>query len=212
MKSKIHQDSLVLARRIRAAGIPIYIGEDDGEAPHDPRSGLLVYKDGRPNETRAFDFYGAAGYIINVVITVNLPHFAIAGFSLELPWNSHVRWLDDPIESGGDSDVYRFDRGYLLEFERNQVLNRFADVRRVWSRGESLKGYLLGIGDQPIPNQFEQGAMIPALLIIYDQLWREYRWPVSLWRDRTEKPVRHDRSGMRRKGGLLDHRDPIGHD
>lgn len=208
MKSKNNQNSLALARRIRAAGIPIFIGEDDGKAPHDPSSGLRVSQHGVRSESCAFDFYGTAGYVIGVVITVNLPHFAIAGFGLELPWKSYVRWLDDPLKSGGRSDVYRFDRKYFLEFERNRVLNHLADVQRMWSRGESLKGYLLGIGNEPIPDEFRQGAMIPAFLIIYDQFGREYRSSISLWRDRTQKPVRPVESAMRRKGGLLDHPDP----
>ena len=51
--------------------------------------------------------------------------------------------------------------------------------------------------------------MIPAFLIVYDQFWKGYRSPISLWRDCTQKPGRDARSGMRRKGGLFDHRDPI---
>ena len=146
MKTNNNQNSLAIARRIRAAGIPIFIGEDDADASQDPSGGLLVYQDGTPIESCAFDFYGTAGYVIRIVITVNVSHFAIAGFGLELPWNSCVRWLDDPLESGGRSVVYRFGRRYHLEFERNEVLNHLADLRHMWSRGESLKGYLLGMG------------------------------------------------------------------
>ena len=76
-----------------------YIGEDDGKAPRDPSNGLPVYLGGGVIESRAFDFYGAAGYIIRAVITINLPKFAIAGFGLELPWKSQVRWLEDPQRS-----------------------------------------------------------------------------------------------------------------
>ena len=108
MKAKTREGDLALARRIRAAGVPIYIGEDDGKGPHDPSSGLLVYQDGGVVESRAFDFYGAAGYIIRAVITVNLPKFAISGFGLELPWKSYVRWLEDPLELDGRSVLYRF--------------------------------------------------------------------------------------------------------
>jgi hypothetical protein len=209
MKSKIYQGDLALARRIRAAGVPIYIGEDDGEVPHDPSSGLFVYQEGGVMESRAFDFYGAAGFIIRVVITINLPKFAIAGFGLELPWKSQVRWLEDPLEIGGDSVVYRFGGRESLEFERSQVLNHFADVRRLWSRGESLRGSLLGVGNEPVPEEFRQGAMIPAFLIIHDQFLRPYRSSVSLWTDRTGTPVRDVRLEARRKGSLLDRPDPI---
>lgn len=209
MKSKPQQGDLTLARRIRAAGIPIYIGEDDGEVPRDPPRGLLAYQEGGVTESRAFGFYGTAAYIIRAVITVNLPKFAISGFGLELPWMSYVRWLEDPIETGGRSTVYRFGGKEFPEFERTEVLNHYADVRRMWSRGESLKGHLLGIGNEPVPEQYRHGAIIPAFLIIYDQFSRPYRSPISLWTDRTTTAVRGVRSEARRTGGLLDRPDPI---
>ena len=208
MKRKICQDSLGLARRIRSAGIPIYIGEDDGEAPRRPSSGLLVYQVGGVIESRAFDFHGGAGYIVRATITTEVPQFAIAGFGLDLPWKDTVRWLEDPREIGGRSEVYGFGGKEGLEFERNHVLNHFADVRRTWSRGESLSGYLLAIGSEPIPDQFTNGARIPAFLIVYDQLWRDYRSSVSLWKEPTEKAMRRIPSGIPRKSGLLDRPDP----
>src|ERR1700688_1327028 len=59
-------------------------------------SGLLVCQNGGRTESRAFDFYGVAGYIVSVTITIKLPRFAIAGFDLSLPWQSYVWWLADP--------------------------------------------------------------------------------------------------------------------
>jgi hypothetical protein len=188
MKRKNSQADLGLARTIRGAGIPIYIGEDDGKVPQIPSSGLLVYQEGGVFENCAFDFYGPAGYIIRAVITVNLPGFAIAGFGLELPWESEVRWLEDPCEIGSGRSVdYRFGSKDLLEFPRSEVLNHLADVRRMWSRGESRKGYLLGIGNTPIPDQFQPRAEIPAFLIVYNQFIQEIRTPISLWTLRTKK-------------------------
>jgi hypothetical protein len=209
MKRERHQSDLALARRIRGAGIPIYIGEDDGAVVSgDASKGLLVYTDGPRTETRAFDFYGTAAYVLNVVITINLPHFAISAFGLELPWESYVWWLDDPGEVDGRVAVYRFDRSYLPEFDRNLVLNHFADVERTWARGKSLRGYLLGVGNDPIPPQYQQGATIPAFLIVYDQLGKAYRSPISIWRDTTVRPRRLGWKVSRRQGGLLDKPEP----
>ena len=206
---QIHLGNLALARRIRAAGIPIYIGEDDGDVGQDPPKGLLVYQEGGVMESRAFDFCGAAAYIIRAVITINLPKFAISGFGLELPWKGYVRWLEDPIEIGGRPSVYRFGGNEFPEFERSEVLNHCADVRRLRSRGASLKGYLLGIGNEPIPERYPHGVIIPAFLIIYDQFSRPHRSSVSLWTDRTARSVRGVQSEARRTGGLLDRPDPI---
>lgn len=212
MKSKSSQGDLGLARRIRATGIPIYIGEDDGGIPQIPSSGLVVYQEGGVFENYAFDFCGTAGYIMRVVITVNLPRFAIAEFGLELPWESDVRWLEDPYEIGGGRSVdYRFGgKEPLVDgFERSEVLNHLADVRRMWSRGESLKGYLLGIGNTPIPDQFQPRAEIPAFLIVYNQFMRKIRTPISLLRLRTKKTTQQSRPGMRRTGDVVDQPDLI---
>jgi hypothetical protein len=175
-------------------------------------NGLHVYQTGMRSETRAFNFYGNAAYVLHLIITINLPHFAIASFGLELPWESYVWWLDEPDDVDGRVTMYRFDRSYPLEFEKSQVLNHFTGVRRTWSRGKSLVGYLLGIGAEPIPDQFQQGATIPAVLIIYDQLERDYRSPVSFWTDRHLQPTRRPGFAIRPEGNLLDIPDArLGH-
>ena len=207
MKNKTHTDNLALARRIRAAGVAIYIGEDDGETPRDPPSGLRIRQFGGPVESRAIDFYGGAAYIIYAAITVNLPHFAIAGFGLELPWKGTVRWLDEPFDIDGSSKMYRFGGTYDPAFEKDEVLNHLADVRRTLSQGKSLQGALLAIGEEPIAEQFPHGATIPAFLIVYDQFWRPYRSPIKLWADRSEKLLSRSRSGVPRKR-LFDCPDP----
>lgn len=176
----------------------------------DATSGLLVSQNEGCTESRVFDFYGAAAYILSVTITINLPRFAITGFDLSLPWEGYVWWLADPLARAARSPLYRFDRDYILDYDRCLVLNHLADVRRLWKRGESPKGYLLGVGNDPIPERFEQGAIIPAFLIVHDQYGTAHRSPVSLWTDRTGRFFRRARSGQLRVGGLLDKRDPIG--
>jgi hypothetical protein len=207
MKRKIHQGNLDLARQIRAAGIRVHIGEDDEEAPHDSSSGLLIYQADGVVDSRAFDFHGATGYIIDIVITFNISRFAIARFDLELPWNGPFRWLDKPVELVGQPAVYRFGGDYDPQFEMDEVLNHRTDVRRIWSRRDSLKGVLLGIGDEPIPDQFQHGSNIPALLTVYDQFWQKFCSSISLWADRSEK-LRPARSVIARRGRLFDCPDP----
>lgn len=209
MKRRFEQGSLPLALRIRGAGIPIHIDEVDEEAPRNPPSGVLVYPTGGAIESRAFDLSGAAGFIIRVCITINLPRFAIAQFELKLPWKTHVTWLTDPREMDGGSNVYRFHGPQFLDFERKDVLNHFADICRIWSPGESLKGFLLGIGDEPVQDQYLQDGMIPAVLTIYDQFWRKYESSILLWRERTHPPARLAQSKTRPRRNLLAHRDPI---
>ncbi len=203
------EERLAFARRMRAGGVPVYIGEDDGEAAQGPSSGLQIYQFGGLVESRAFDFHGVAAYIIYATITINVSQFAISRFGLELPWQDTVRWLEDPHESDDRSNIYRFGGKGELEFERTQVLNHFANVQLTWSRGKSLDGCLLGTGSEPIPDGFPHGGMIPAFLIVYDQFYGEYRSSISLWTDRTEKAIRRTTTSRKsRKGRLLDHPDP----
>ena len=209
MKQGGNGGDLALARRIRSTGIPIFIEEDDGAVPQIPSNGLLIYQAGNPLGSRAFDFHGAAAYILEVVITFNLPQFAISYFTLELPYKGMVHWLPDPLEYF-DTKLkdYVFRGQYPLIIPRGRVLNHLADVRRVYSRGDSLKGELLGIGDGPIPENFKHGATILAFLTVTDQFGREYRSAVSLWADRMERLSQRKRAETWRRGGLLNKLDP----
>jgi hypothetical protein len=141
--------------------------------------------------------------MIQLTATVCATTFVISRFDLQLPWDkSGFRWLDDPLETDGISTLYRF--GNMYEFERKQVLNHRADVCRMLRRGQSIKGALLGIDMAPIPDEFRDGSLFPATVIIYDQFWREYRAPVELTVARPLK--RAHRTGWGR-GGLFDKRD-----
>ena len=69
-----------------------------------------------------------------------------------------------------------------------------------------MEGLLLGLGSEPIPEVFSHGRMILAFVDIYDQFARMCRVPVKLWADRSTRNIRT--AGARRKGRLLDKRDP----
>ena len=43
-----------------------------------------------------------------------------------------------------------------------------------------MKGFLFGVGTDPIPPEFYQGKMIPAFVVIYDQSARPYLAPIEL--------------------------------
>jgi hypothetical protein len=204
MKRQNH-DSLAVARRIRAAGRPIYIAEDDGTSRYLPCDGLLVRQTGGVMESRAIDCGGGTAFVIYVVITNKLPRFAIAHFGLELPWHQeHFYWLEDPLEIDGTSRSYRFHGNERLEFDRHLVLNHQVGVMRILSPADSLKGFLLGYGFEPIPGDFGHGAMVPAFVVIYDQFGSKYRAGVQLQVVRRPK-----RPASGRKGSLLDHPDAV---
>jgi hypothetical protein len=208
VKNKTCHESLDLARRIRAAGIRIPIKEDDRKVTDIPSDGVFIRLVGGQVENMALDFHGGAAFVVWARITINLRRFGISAFGLELPWKCAVRWLQDPLEIDGTSEVYRFDgNDYLPDFERTQVLNHHANVCRTLSRGSSVEGCLLGLGDQCIPDAFRHGMMIPGFLIVFDQFSREYRSPISLWADRSQKlPPSNRRQATRKR--LFDCPDP----
>jgi hypothetical protein len=204
MKDKTY-DGLALARKIRAAGRPIYIAQDDGAPPSIPSEGLLVRQWGGLVESRAIDCSNWTAFIINLAITANQPTFAISAFSLDTPWeNDYFRCLEDPAQLVGPSRNYRFGARGVPQFERDHVINHCADVTRVLPVGHSLKGSLLVVGSDPIPSRFGHGSMLPAFVIVYDQFGHDHRSPVELQVVRNQTQPR-----VLRKRNLLEHRDPI---
>jgi hypothetical protein len=198
-------ERLSLARQIRAAGVPIYIEEDDGGS-RDLPDGLTIYNTGAVFESNLFDFHDSTGVVLRVGIGIKLGAFAIAAFELELPWSKQVSWLPDPLEYDGFTREYRFSGMNTLEFPREDVLNHRANVNHIFRRGDSLVGSLLGVADEPIPDECRHGRMVPAFLTISDQFWRTYRSSVSFWTDRSLK--RRERRRPRSSKGIFDYPDP----
>jgi hypothetical protein len=201
--------NLELARRIRAAGIPLHIPEDDGEARSVRSDGLRLRQYGGRTESTAFDLAGGTGFVIWLMVTAHLAGLAISAFELEVPWAGTVRCLEDPLEVDGTSTVYRFGGRDSLEFDREKVLNHQADVRRILPRGASIRGCLLAVGSQSIPDHFQHGETIPVFVNVYDQYTNAYRWPVSLWADRSEK-LRPAAQPKAKRKGLFECLDPPG--
>ena len=203
-------DQLAYARRIRSAGRPIHIPQDDGEARSLPSDALRVRQTGGVIESTAFDWGAGAGFKINLVVTSKMSGFAVSRVELELPWKqTFFWWLEDPEVIDGPFRSYRFVGNSTLEFSRNLVINHRLHVTRPFSAGESVEGFLLGTGCDPIPAEHSQGKMIPSFLVLYDQFGHPYRAPIELCVDRTTKNLQPRRSSIRRKGRLLDKRDPI---
>ncbi len=201
--------NLNLARRIRAARRPIHIREDDDVDGGGLPDGLIVRQVGAVVANTVFEFEAGTGLMIDLVITFCRPTFAISFFAFQLPWDDrHCRCLPDPLELEPSSKVYRFGGRYSPEFERGQVLNHQADPTRMLTRGQSVKGLLLGISTAPISEEFRTGAQAPALVIIGDQFAREYTAPVELFVSRAEKRT-GSRATARTRKPLFDCLDKV---
>ena len=199
-------DQLAYARRIRHAGRPIHIPEDDGTRGCIPSDELRVRQTGGVHESAAFDCGAGTGVSIYLIITSLKSKIAISSAELTLPWEQpFFHWLEDPIVIDGLSKGYRFPDPKTPEFARDEVLNHRLDLTLPISSGESLKGFLLGFGD-PMPPEIRHGQPIPAFLILYDERGRVFRAPLELWADRSEKNHRPKRLPPKRKS-IFDERD-----
>lgn len=194
-----------LACRLRAVGVPLEIAEAD-EADD-----VIINQLNGVTENRAFDLNGGigTGVIISLSIIMQSHGYAISRFALQLPWvDSSFRLLDDPVEIGATWNVYRFPGTDALEFPRESVINHVSGLSRTWSRGECVKGLLLGIGSNSIPDDFRHGSEIPAFIIVEDQFETRSQAPISLWTDRSAKSSTPLRNKPRRR--LFERADWVG--
>lgn len=197
------QEDLALARRIRAAGCPIYIARDDGGPTPLPIESLELSQVGGVLENSVFEYAAGTGIMLQVQITTYISGLALSRFDIELPWEKMgFRWLDDPLEIDGTSTLYRF-VGKNIELERKQVLNHRADICRTLRRGQSLRGFLLGNDMAPIPDEFRDGSQFPANLIAWDQFGRNARTALELTAHREKKYIRRPNA----RGDLFSKRD-----
>jgi hypothetical protein len=142
-----HRDQLAYARRIRSAGRPIHIPQDDGEVRSIPSDALRVRQTGGIIESTAFDWGAGTGFKINLVVTSKMSSFAVSHMELELPWmQTSFWWLEDPEVIDGPSRCYRFVGDSTLEFPRNLVINHRLQVTRPFSAENLSKAFCWGSG------------------------------------------------------------------
>lgn len=195
MKNKKHPQDVALARRLQAAGVPLEIIE------REKNGGLLMNQIGSGSESCAFDLRTAAsGYMVYMRIVIDLPAFAIFRFDLDVPWEDpSISLLEDPIETGDPHNEYSFPGENLYRVHRSLVINRYADVRCMRRRGQTLEGFLLWWGLQPIPDDWPVGKIIPAFVTVIDQWNRRYEHPVTLLDARSGRPLCGERKKKNRK-------------
>src|ERR1700693_418674 len=150
MNRSKYQKRIALAYRLRAVGVPLEIGVDDGE------SGLVMHQFGEELESYAFSTkYGGAGYAVYMRMTFVRSGLAISSIDLEPPWSDpSISLLEDPHERGDSYGEYCFPGETSYRFHRSLVINHCADVTHMRSRGTTLQGFLLWAGMNPIPEDW----------------------------------------------------------
>ncbi len=153
---KLSKQELQMVSQLRNAGIPL-----DGEVVRKltaAGSSLSITQSGTVVQNEVFDLNnGGTGYLISLLIsnddadrTISIDHFR-----LEIPWDEPTfRWLPKPFGRRPSARTYRFPRGGPEDLVPEVVLNhRIGRLGRFYP-GDWIDGYLLGIGEAPIPESY----------------------------------------------------------
>jgi hypothetical protein len=178
MGMKISATELLRARQLEALGVPL---DDEVLAKSQEASrGLWISQDPNIPQTTIFDtISGGTGVIISLSICNESDQMIrISAARLDIFWCKQVRWLDDPLRKAPVKHYYSIPMPDFPRFERDAILNhRFGPNGKLFP-GDQLDGFLLGIGVEPIPDQYINRALFEARLWIFDG--RNHRYIVDL--------------------------------
>jgi hypothetical protein len=183
------QADIEMERRLRAAGVPLEVGEDDCGIAALPAYGLFITQTGECSVLE-LDPCGV-GYILDLRIVPNLPWpFEISALELELPWqDSFLHWIPDPLETFAKDGMYWVPTKEPLSYSRDQVINHYIGTGKRLSRSRSLGGLLLGVGAL-MPDSVLHGGEVPALVRISDQFGKHYSTVLCLRASRMSEARR----------------------
>jgi hypothetical protein len=186
---KMSLEALALARQLRDAGIPLD-GEVLEEAANRTCSRLSVFQNSNFVETNVFDLEsGGTGYILSVMVHNESDQVVqLQAFRLEIPWwENSFRWLQDPFRESPRQYTYSYPAPGPAGFERDVVLNhRLGDQGRIMP-GDWLEGLLLGVGDEPIPEEHCDRQRIEMPLSIFDGQGNRYQLDARFYVSRAKR-------------------------
>jgi hypothetical protein len=108
------QADIEMERRLRTAGVPLEVGEEDRGSDFLPANGLFITQTG---ECSVFDLDPCGvGYILELRIVPNFPWpFELSALELDLPWqDSYLHWIPDPLETCAKDGMYWLPTGEAL--------------------------------------------------------------------------------------------------
>lgn len=201
------EDDLSLARRLRRAGVPLEIPEDD--APISCRSEVgLVMRCIRGLATQLNPYFCSFHILVKIINNRTLP-FHISDFDLELPWQPTRLWLlPDPADEIPSRTAYTFWRMDSSSFPRKDVLNHLQNTTFQLKRGRPLQGYLLWMAEGVIPEEFSSKAPMPTMISVIDQYGSPYKTTAPLIIRHLRKTVAIPRTRRNITGRVHGH-DPI---
>jgi len=183
-------EEFALACELRNGGVPF--DEDEFERMRVDALGLSIYQN-RDLPSTGFTLpSGETGYILNAVISNDSPRELSAvhiqfdgptcGFGMCL--------LQDPRRKSPREYLYSFPDPRLAGFEREVVLNHLITRRRTLFPGDLEKGFLLVVGQAPLPSEYHDRYSLEVRLTVFDQKGRDYHKSFELMVERSRKEKR----------------------
>ena len=178
-----------LVSQLQDEGIPF-----DGEVLEEMRAaydGLELFQDPMDIETGVRDLdSGGTGYMLSIAIhNKSQRSIRLHEPRLKIPWReSEFHWIEDPRRKAPREYTYSFPDPGPTGFERDAVLNhRFG--RRDSRLGPDgwIEGLLLGVGREPIPEEYRDRQRLNMLLSICDGRGNEYEHSVAFLVSRSKR-------------------------
>jgi hypothetical protein len=193
---RANSEDFALARRLRDRGIPV--DEYEVERMQAACAGLQILED-RSLPSTVFDLSsGGAGCLLSVVISNESRRpLAPAHIGFEgLDWgtmsllpdphkeypasrgNKHRRVRDNSgclVDYSSARNFYVFPIQPVMTYPRDEVLNHRIARSCFLYPGESLEGWLLAVGEEPIPPEYGNRDRLKMRLTLFDQRGHVHR-------------------------------------
>lgn len=189
---KITAKDLEHVSQLQDEGIPL-----DGEVLEEMRAadgGLELFQDPETIQTSIFDLdSGQTGYMLSIKIhNESQRSIQLKEPRLAILWREpDFHWLVDPLRKSPREYTYSLPDPAPVGFERDAVVNhRFGRRDSRLDPDGWLEGLLLGVGREPIPEEYHDRQRIKMVLSIFDGRDNRYELNVVFGVIRSKRPSR----------------------
>ncbi|HEV2520744.1 MAG TPA: hypothetical protein VGT24_00065 [Candidatus Acidoferrales bacterium] len=174
MPTKISANELIRVKELETLGILL-----DGEVlekSQDAFRGLWLGQGPNIVGTTIFDTT-SRGTGISIDLNIcndSCQMIRLSAARLDVPWCKQIHWLEDPFRSAPIKHYYSLPMPHCQTLDRDVVLNhRFGPKKWLFPK-DWLDGFLLGIGEEPIPDKYYDRQLFEARLSIFDGRQNSY--------------------------------------
>lgn len=191
MNTKVTREDLNFFEELRRQGIAI-----DGEVfreLNDASNWLCLRQSPIAIETTVFDLPdGTTGFILAIIICNESKQIIVPlEYRLAIPWlESQFRWLEKPWTKSPQEREYLFSSPRLAGFDPEDVLNHRLGSKGKLFPNSDREGFLLGVGQAPIPEEYLDRQSVCMSLSILDQRGdcHELKLKLIVSRDQQRRP------------------------